>query len=94
MVLTGQYLRSQDKLFKDDVTLLMRDRKTDIHKKPDKFILIDLGKGYEYVSSLYQLGKDVYNFDTAYQGHKYKLDKKVYKLYLNKNSATIKESKA
>jgi len=87
--LEGNYLVNGNKLKRSDLVLLQRNRKKQTDKKPTKFLLINLGAGFEYVSSLYQVGQNSYVFDTL-NNSKYDLVKSRYRLELNNNTAVIK----
>ena len=92
--ITGQYDKSGNKLFSGEVTLLIRQRKRDKDKKPGKFLLIDIGQGFEYVSSLYQVENDIFVLDTNNSNmKKYNLKRSLYKLCLSGASGSIEELK-
>jgi len=94
--LTGEYKYNNNKLFKDKVTLLICQRVKEVDKKPSKFLLINQDKrGFEYVSSLYQVNKNSFVLDTNNSNmSKYKLNKSLYKLILSDYTGLIEELKS
>lgn len=89
--ISGNYFIEGSKLISGDTILLTRDRKKQTDKKPVKFLLVNLGSGYEYVSSLYQTGNNVFTFDTLNDMQKYDLEKSVYQLTIKNEQAIIKK---
>lgn len=89
--ISGFYYIEGSKLISGDTVLLTRDRRKQTDKKPCKFLLINLGQGFEYVSSLYQTGENTFVLDTN-NDHmkKYSLEKALYTLIINNETAEIK----
>jgi hypothetical protein len=87
----GKYqIEGDSKFLSGNIKLLKRRRVKETNKKPSNFLLVDLGEGYEYLSSLYKIGKDRYIFDTGNKSLKYKLNKGLYELIIKKDIAIIR----
>lgn len=81
--LSGSYELSNKKLTSKLITLLIRERKNPTKTKPKHYLLgLNFNnKKAEYISSLYQVEKNLFKLDYQNKG---------YLLSFNGNSATIK----
>ena len=71
--LNGQYFKSNSTLTSKNNILLIGKRKNPTAKKPENYLLIQRGKKYHYVSSLYPLdeSQSSYKFDYANKSYTY-----------------------
>ena len=69
----GQYYKTNSTLTSKNNILLIGKRKKPTLKKPESYLLIQRGKKYHYVSSLYPLenSNSTYKFDYANKSYTY-----------------------